>query len=306
MDQTRPVAILPTFRQLQFLVALQIHGSFVRAADAVGVTQPTLSAGIKELEALLGAILVDRGRMGAALTPAGEEAAFRAHRALSEVEELVLALRGAGEPLNGPFRLGAIPTIAPYLLPQALPALRRLYPNLRLYLREDLTGRLIDALRSRTLDAALIALPYEASGIDTEIISEDEFLFAAPLDHPLAKQAVLRLEELAGETVLLLEDGHCLKDHALAVCGAAPGRRSSEFQATSLNTLVQMVAGGLGVTLLPRLCAEGGAAAGAAVEVRPFQERVIGRSIGVAFRAGGARAEDARRLADALRGLMKP
>lgn len=303
MDPHRP-AILPTLRQLQFLVALQTHGSFVRAADAIGVTQPTLSAGIKELEALLGATLVDRSRSGAVLTPAGEEAAFKAQRALGEVEELVFALRGAGKPLTGPFRLGAIPTIAPYVLPRAVPALRARYPHMRLYLREDLTARLIDGLRARTLDAALIALPYEAAGIDTVLIGEDEFLFAAPKDHPLAERDAVPLEGVAGESLLLLEDGHCLRDHALSVCAAAPGRRAAEVQATSLTTLVQMVAGGLGVTLLPRLCAEGGATAGAAVAVRPFENKVIGRSIGVAYRSGSARAEDARRLADAVRELI--
>jgi LysR family hydrogen peroxide-inducible transcriptional activator len=304
MDLKLPGSSIPTLRQLQFLTALRAEGSFVAAADAVGVTQPTLSAGIKELEAVLGATLVERARSGAVLTPAGEEAAERASRALSEVEELVRAVQSAGKPFSGVFRLGAIPTIAPFLLPRALPLLKRKYPNLRLKLREDLTTRVIDALRARTLDAALIALPYTSPGITTETIAEDEFYFLAPEDHPLAKRNDLAPEHLRHEDVLLLEDGHCLRDHALSVCNLAPGRRTADAGATSLHTLVQMVAGGMGVTLLPKLAAESGAAAGARVAVRPFAKPVVGRAIGVAWRAGGQREAEARALAEVLRGLF--
>jgi LysR family hydrogen peroxide-inducible transcriptional activator len=301
MDDRLPASAWPTLRQLQFLTALQAQGSFVRAAAAVGVTQPTLSAGIKELEAALGVTLVDRARGGAALTPAGQDAAGRASRALGEVEELVRAAQGAGTPLSGPFRLGAIPTIAPFLLPRALPGLRRAFPKLRLYLREDQTARLLEALRARTLDAAIIALPYEAAGVDVETIAEDEFLLAAPRGHPLCGRNDLMPEHLESEEVLLLEDGHCLRDHAISLCRTAPGRaRAAEVGATSLHTLVQMVAGGLGVTLLPRLAAEAGAAAGAEVELRPFAEPVVGRAIGVAWRTGSPRADEARLLARSL------
>src|SRR5690606_38545996 len=180
MDERIPASSMPTLRQLQFLMALRAEGSFVAAADVVGVTQPTLSAGIKDLETALGAQLVERGRSGAVLTPAGEEAAERAARALSEVEELVRVVHAAGEPFSGRFRLGAIPTIAPFLLPRALPLMKRKFPKLRLQLREDLTGRLIEALRHRSLDAAIIALPYEAHGIATMAIADDEFLFLCP------------------------------------------------------------------------------------------------------------------------------
>ncbi|MBS0385172.1 MAG: LysR family transcriptional regulator [Proteobacteria bacterium] len=305
MDARLPASSIPTLRQLQFLTALQAEGSFVAAAEAVGVTQPTLSAGIKELETALGATLVERGRMGAVLTPAGEAAAEHALRALSEVEELVRTVHSAGKPFSGAFRLGAIPTIAPFLLPRALPVLKSRYPELRLKLREDLTARLIDALRARTLDAALIALPYTAQGIATATVAEDEFLFLAPEGHPLAKRNDLSPEHLKHEDVLLLDDGHCLRDHALSVCNLAPGRNTADAGATSLYTLVQMVSGGMGVTLLPKLAAEGGAAAGAKVVLRPFADPVIGRSIGVAWRAGGQREEEARALADVLRNLFK-
>src|SRR5689334_10276097 len=177
MDVRLPASAMPTLRQLQFLTALRAEGSFVAAADAVGVTQPTLSAGIKELETSLGVVLVERGRNGAVLTPAGEEAARRAAQALGDVMELVRAVQSAGKPFTGAFRLGAIPTIAPFLLPRALPLLKRHYPQLRLALREDLTSRLVEGLRARTLDAAVIALPYAAPGVETAIVAEDEFLF---------------------------------------------------------------------------------------------------------------------------------
>jgi len=302
MDADRlPASSLPTLRQLQFLTAIRAQGSFVAAAEAVGVTQPTLSAGIKELEAALGAQLVDRGRTGAVLTGAGEEAAERAARALAEVEELVRTVQAAGRPFASTFRLGAIPTIAPFLLPRALPMLQDRFPRLRLQMREDQTSRLIDGLRARTLDAAVIALPYETPGIETETVAEDEFLFVGQPGHPLSLRNDLAPEHLKGENLLLLEDGHCLRDHALSVCGAAPGRASGDVSATSLATLVQMVAGGMGVTLLPRLAAEGGAAAGANVAVRPFKDPVVGRAIGIAWRQGSPRADEARMLAGLLR-----
>lgn len=302
MDGERLAASsLPTLRQLQFLTAIRAQGSFVAAAEAVGVTQPTLSAGIKELEAALGAQLVDRGRNGAVLTGAGEEAAERAARAISEVEELVRTVQAAGRPFASTFRLGAIPTIAPFLLPRALPILQARFTSLRLQMREDQTSRLIDGLRARTLDAAVIALPYESAGIEMETVAEDEFLFVGRPDHPLLSRNDLAPEHLKGENLLLLEDGHCLRDHALSVCGASPGRANGDVSATSLATLVQMVAGGMGVTLLPRLAAEGGAAAGANVTVRPFKDPIMGRAIGIAWRAGSPRADEARMLAKLLR-----
>jgi LysR family hydrogen peroxide-inducible transcriptional activator len=304
MDERLPASSMPTLRQLQFLLALRAEGSFIAAAEAVGVTQPTLSAGIKDLETALGVTLVERGRTGAVLTPAGEDAAERAGRAISEVEELVRSVQAAGEPFSGTFRLGAIPTIAPFLLPRALPLLKKKFPRLRLQMREDLTHRVVEALRARTLDAAIIGLPYEAHGIATLPIAEDEFLFLGPEDHPLAKRNDLKPEHLNQEELLLLEDGHCLREHALSACRLSPSRRSSEVGATSLHTLVQMVAGGMGVTLLPKIAAEAGATAGAHVALRPFAKPVVGRAIGVAWREHGSREDEARMLADVLRELF--
>jgi LysR family hydrogen peroxide-inducible transcriptional activator len=292
---------LPTLRQLQFLVALSEEGSFSRAAETCFVTQPTLSAAIKELEAILGVTLVERGARGATLTPAGEVAVDRARSTLTEAKDLVQATHAAGEPLCGPFRLGVIPTIAPFLLPRLLPRLSKFHTKLQLYLREDLTERLIDGLRSRRLDAALIALPYEAAGIESVSAGSDEFMFAAAPDHALARKAKLTPADLSDEKLLMLEDGHCLRDHALAACSATAAR--NDFAATSLQTLVQMVKSGLGATLLPRMAVEGGVTDGLGLVVKPFTPSMIGREIGIAWRKGSAREAEARLIGETLKGL---
>jgi LysR family transcriptional regulator, hydrogen peroxide-inducible genes activator len=294
---------LPTLRQLQFIIALAEHGSFSRAAEAVFVTQPTLSAAIKELETILGTVLVERGARGAVLTPAGDAVLERARRVMTEAEDLVIAAQAAGEPLSGPFKLGVIPTIAPFLLPRVLPALRERYPDIELFLREDLTDRLFDALRERRIDAALIALPYDAPMIETHAVWADEFLFAAPPDHPLARNKTLAPSDLTDEPLLLLEDGHCLRDHALAAC--ATGSARADFAATSLHTLVHMVKSGLGATLLPRMAVEAGLVDRMGLEVRPFDPPVVGREIGVAWRKGSARSEEAIQLGDAIRDILQ-
>jgi LysR family hydrogen peroxide-inducible transcriptional activator len=291
---------LPSLRQLQFLLAIAERGSFSAAADHMAVTQPTLSAAIRELEDNLGVQLLERGRSGASLTAAGEIVATRAARVISEAQDLVQAARGAGEPLSGLFRLGAIPTIAPFLLPRVLPVLRERFPDLRLYLREDLTGRLLDALRGRSLDAALIALPYDAAGVETLVLAEDEFLLITPEGHPLMATGQVQPAALTGQDLLLLEDGHCLRDHSLSVCGGVGSVRTTEMGATSLHTLVQMVAGGMGVSLLPRIAADAGITDGTRVAVTPFAEPLIGRSIGLAWRKGSARAAEVRLIGEVL------
>jgi LysR family transcriptional regulator, hydrogen peroxide-inducible genes activator len=290
---------LPTLRQLQFLIALAEHGSFSRAAEAVYVTQPTLSAAIKELEMTLGTVLVERGARGAVLTPAGEAVLERARRVMAEAEDLVIAAQAAGEPLSGPFKLGVIPTIAPFLLPRVLPRLRADYPKLEIFLREDLTERLFDGLRERRLDAALVALPYESPMIETRTIWSDEFLFACTAEHRFAGAEALDPAQLADEPLLLLEDGHCLRDHALAACSMGTAR--SDFAATSLHTLVHMVKSGLGATLLPRMAVDAGLVDQMGLEVLPFDPPVAGREIGVAWRKGSARAEEAIQLGESVR-----
>lgn len=296
--------MLPTLRQLQYLKALAEHRSFGRAAEACHVTQPTLSSGIQELEKALNAPVVDRARSGVILTAVGEEALRRATIILNETEELVEAAKNAGQPLTGRFRLGVIPTIAPFLLPRVLPLLRQRFPKLRLYLREDLTQRLISALKAGQLDAALIALPFETHGLDWAHVSQDELLAAVPADHPLARLKIIDPTDLERQGLILLEDGHCLREHGLAACGlkpprAAPGEAS--FAATSLPTLVQMVASGLGVTFLPAMAVRAGLVDPAQVAVRPIDAPHPSREIAVAWRAGSNRAAEGRLLAEVLR-----
>jgi LysR family hydrogen peroxide-inducible transcriptional activator len=295
--------MLPTLRQLQYLKLLAEHRSFSRAAEAAHVTQPTLSAGVQELERILGAPVVDRGRAGVILTAAGEEAAARAETILAQAEDLVQAARGAGQPLAGRFRLGVIPTIAPFLLPLALPALRQRYPKLRLFLREDLTGRLVTGLKSGALDAALIALPYDTTGLEWADVEEERLYAAFPANHPLSAETSVTTERLADETLILLEDGHCLREHALAACGMADERSRDEaaFAATSLPTLVQMVGSGLGVSFLPAMAVDAGLAEAAAVTVRPLAAAHATRQIVVAWRAGSSRAVEGRLLADVMK-----
>jgi LysR family hydrogen peroxide-inducible transcriptional activator len=299
--------MLPTLRQLQYLKLLAEHGSFSRAAEAAHVTQPTLSAGVQELEKVLGAPVVDRGRSGVILTPVGEEAVRRARDVLARAEDLVQAARSAGQPLSGRFRLGVIPTVAPFLLPRALPALRQRFPALRLYLREDQTSRLIAALKAGSLDAALIALPFDTTGLETVHVGDDELLAAVPANHPLLANATVDPAALERESLILLEDGHCLREHVLAACDMEPPRGDSSedgsFAATSLHTLVQMVGSGLGVSLLPAMAVDAGLTEGAAVGIRPLTAKAPSREIVVAWRAGSSRETEARLLAGALEAI---
>jgi LysR family hydrogen peroxide-inducible transcriptional activator len=238
------------------------------------------------------------------LTAVGEEALRRATVILNEAEELVEAARNAGQPLTGRFRLGVIPTVAPFLLPRALPLLRQRFPKLRLFLREDLTHRLIAALKAGQLDAALIALPFDMHGLNWAHVADDELLAAMPADHPLARLKAAKPEALAREDLILLEDGHCLREHALAACGLKPPRNAAGeegFAATSLPTLVQMVGSGLGVSFLPAMAVNAGLTDAASVAVRPIDTPHPTREIVVAWRAGSNRAAEGRLLAEVLR-----
>ncbi|MFZ5717976.1 MAG: LysR substrate-binding domain-containing protein [Pseudomonadota bacterium] len=296
--------MLPTIRQLQYLKLLAEHGAFGKAAEAAHVTQPTLSAGIQELERTLGGPVVDRARTGVILTPIGEEALRRATVILNEAEELVEAAKNVGQPLTGRFRLGVIPTIAPFLLPGALPLLKQRFPKLRLFLREDLTHRLIAELKAGRLDAALIALPFDVGGLEWAHVADDELMAALPADHPLARFKSASPEALERENMILLEDGHCLREHALATCRLNPPRMASgeePFAATSLPTLVQMVSSGLGVSFLPQMAVNAGLARSAHVEVRPIDADHPSREIVVAWRAGSNRRAEGRMLAEVLK-----
>ena len=288
---------LPSLRQLRYLCALAEHRHFGRAAEACFVTQSTLSAGLQEMEQILGVVLVERTKRRVMVTPLGEEVVRRASQVLRAAEDIVELAQAAGQPLSGPLRLGVIPTIAPYLLPRLLSPLKQQFPLLRLYLLEDRTARLLDQLSAGHLDAAVLALPYDAPGFAFAEIGEDPFLLACPADHPLAEQPIVSVEDLAGSQLLLLEDGHCLRQHALAVCGLAAGRAGEEIRGTSLQTVIQMAASGLGVTLLPRLAVTAGALDGTGLVLRPLAGDPPARRLALAWRRSSPRQAEFVRLA---------
>lgn len=291
------MAVMPSLRQLRYLVEVGEKLNFRAAAEACFVTQSTLSSGIKELENQLGVELVERDPRGVRLTKAGEEAVQRAMLLLAAARDLVEAAKGAGEPLSGTFRLGVIPTVAPFLLPVVLPELRETYPQLKLYLREDLTERLLERLRSADLDAALIALPFDTGELAVLPLFKDEFWFVARGDDPHAGQKEVLVRELEPGSVLLLEEGHCLRDHAIAACGTRGSKSQSMVEATSLNTLIQMVEGGLGVTLLPEITLKAGILNGTRLIARPFATNVPSRTIALVTRPSGSRRGDVDLLA---------
>ncbi|PZW49050.1 LysR family hydrogen peroxide-inducible transcriptional activator [Humitalea rosea] len=288
---------LPAPQQLRYLLALAEFGHFGRAAGACGVTQSTLSAGIIALERLLDATVLDRAHgKRPVFTPLGLEVLERARVALTALEAVSETADQARAPLSGPLRLGLIPTIGPFLLPRLMPRLRAAFPRLRLWLREERTDRLVEELQAGRLDLLLLALPVAGEGLETMALAEDPFLAALPADHRLAAFDPVTVAALGAERLLLLEDGHCLRAQALAACGLPGAGAGDAFAATSLHTLVQMVAGGLGLTLLPRLAVEGGVLAGTDLLLRPL-EPPQGRTIGLAWRARGPRAAEFRGLA---------
>ncbi len=290
----------PTIKQLRYLVALADRLHFGRAARACHVSQSTLSAGIQELEALLDADLVDRNRRRVSLTPLGEQVVAQARRVLEEVERLCAIADSAREPLSGPLRLGIIPTIAPFLLPPLMPALRRAFPKLQLLLKEALSADLCRALLAGELDVVLYALPYRCGGVEEEPLFADPFYAAFPPgDDPLPER--VPTEDLDGRTLLLLEEGHCLRDHALAACSLPGVDPAQSILGTSLLTLVHMVDNGLGVTLLPEMAIDGGILAGTGVRAVPLAESAAARTIGLIWRKGSPRREEFRRLAAFMR-----
>ena len=287
---------LPSPQQLRYLVALAEHGHFGRAAAACAVTQSTLSAGILALERQIDAPLLERtGSKRPVFTPLGRDLVGRARGALAALATFIETVDAAREPLTGSLRLGILPTIGPFLLPRLMPRLRAAFPRLRLWLREDLTVALRDGLETGRLDLLLVSLPCDCGDAETLEVAQDPLLFACPPGHALARDGALA----PGERLLLLDEGHCLRDQALAACGLPAAPLSEEFGATSLHTLAHMVAGGLGVTILPRLALAGGVAAGADLAVRPLAGGVA-RRIGLAWRARSPRAGEYRALAPCI------
>ena len=293
---------LPTMKQLQYLVALADTRHFGRAAERCHITQSTLSAGIRDLESVLGTAVAERSNRHVLITRVGAQIAERAKALLRDAEEVMEVASAGRSPMTGEMRLGVIPTIGPFLLPRVLPGLRERFPELTVYLREEQTAPLLARLEDGELDAALIALPYETGDLDTRVILEDEFLFACNRDHALAGAGEVSLDALAGERLLLLEEGHCLRGHALDVCEMGDTIARAQFEASSLHTLVQMVAAGIGVTLVPGLAVDARIAEGTGISLSRLAVPAS-RRIGLAWRRTSLRAEEFRLLADALREL---
>lgn len=293
---------LPTIRQLQYLIALVETGSFSQAAETCNVTQSTLSAGIAALEDMIGHRLIDRSHRQATLTALGEEALETARRVTGEAGALMARARHLNAPLAGPLRLGIIPTIAPYLLPRLLPELREKLPDMELQLHEDLSARLITALRNGALDMVLMAFPFDMTGIATFPLFSEPFYLAAPKGLLKGVKTVGN-DDLQKLDVLLLEEGHCLRDHALAACRLAPPSQRKLFSATSLPTLIQMVQNGYGVTLLPEMAALHERETGA-LDVIPFKAPAPARLIGLAWRENAPRLQAYKQLSSLMKKLF--
>jgi LysR family hydrogen peroxide-inducible transcriptional activator len=292
---------LPTIKQLQYLVALHEHGHFGRAAEASFVSQSTLSAGIRELESLLGVTLVERSRRVVRFTPLGEQVVAKAHRLLREAEELSDLVQASGKPLSGELRMSVIPTIAPFLLPRILPRLRRERPNLKLFLREETTGDALESLHHGRADCVLMALPYPTGEVETAHIADDRLFVAFPRNDPRDPPAEIPPAMIDETRLLLLEDGHCLKEHALAACNRPELRASATMIGTSLHTLVQMVDNGLGLTMLPEMAIDAGILHETEVVARPLKGKAAVREIALVWRKNSPRGAEFRMLAEELR-----
>jgi len=294
---------LPTVKQLQYLVALRRFGHFGRAADACFVTQSTLSAGLRELETLLGITLVERTRRVVRFTALGEKIADKAIRVLRETEELAEMARAQGRPLHGELRMGVIPTIAPFLLPTMLPRLRSQWPELKLYLREETSGAACEALHRGQLDCVLLALPFGCGEVDSTPLFDDPLFVAYPHGEAPAAPSV-DAADIDESRLLLLEDGHCLKDHALSACNRPELRANAAMMGTSLHTLVQMVDNGLGLTFVPGMAIEAGILSGTAVDALPLRSENPYRSIALIWRRSSPREGEFKLLAETLRRIV--
>lgn len=297
---------MPTLKQLQYLVALKEQGHFGRAADACFVTQSTLSAGIRELESLIGVTLVERTRRVVRFTSLGDRIVEKAYRVLREAEELASIAQASGTPLSGEMRMSVIPTIAPFLLPQLLPKLRAEKPELKLYLREETSQAAMESLRHGHVDCALLALPFATGEVDCEILFSDRLFVAFPKDDPRDPPDSILPEDIDEARLLLLEDGHCLKDHALAACNRPELRAEATMMGTSLHTLVQMVDNGLGLTMLPEMAIRGGILNNTHISARPLRSANAQRDIALLWRKSSPREKEFRMMAGILREAAEP
>ena len=286
-----------TLQDLRYVVAIAEHGHFGRAAAACDVAQPTLSIQVRNLERQLGVKLFERTTKAVSVTTIGAEIVARARHILAEIDAIMSAGQQTSGPLTGDVSLGIIPTLGPYVLPWLVPALKKDYPSLRLVLREDLTAPLLERLGSHRLDAALVALPVAGDRLETLPLFDEPFWFAEPKGRKSASAKIMREDELRGQSLLLLTEGHCLRDQALAICGTADREADGDFRATSLETILQMVATGLGSTLLPAMAC--GEARTRSVSIRPLAAGV-GRRIGLVWRRSYPKPRDIHLLAQTL------
>ena len=294
----------PTLRQLEYVVALADHGHFGRAAAAVHVSQPALSAQVRELEDRLGVELFERDRRATRTTAAGDEVVGRARAILRDVEDLVTATATWRGALRGTVRVGAIPTMAPYLLPAVTTAVRTSWPDVSLELSEIRTADLVTAVADGVLDLGLVATPYETGALVVRELGVEDFVLTLPEGHPLAGTSPVSPRVLADLPVLLLEEGHCLRDHAMAACRLAGSVDHAEVRSASLATLSQMVAAGVGVTLLPESALPVEARDGSGLVTRPFEAPAPQRGIALVWRSTDPRAPHYEVLAQTLEPLV--
>lgn len=289
---------LPSLRQLHYLVVLSEYLHFTRAAEACFVTQSTLSAGIKELENVLDTQLVERDRQTVMLTPLGKAVAARARELLAAAEDLVELAQEVTDPMSGQMRLGVIPTIAPFVLPDLLAWLRQRHPGLRPVLREDLTANLLERVGRGDLDFALIALPYDTGGMLERSLYDDEMWLVSPASEPAPDPVRVSPDML--DRLLLLEEGHCLREHALSACGAHVTPNKGGLEATSLLTLVHMANAGLGLALMPEMAVRSGLLNHTGLVARPLSAPAPKRTVALVARRTTARRDAFEQLADAV------
>jgi len=291
-------------KDLKYLVALADTGHFGKAAERSFVSQPTLSAQLKKLEEYLGVKLVERQPKNVKLTDVGRQIVVRARRMLDEGDEIIALARNNTDPFAGKLKMGLIPTIGPYLLPRVMQRLRKALPHLGLMLYEHQTEELLRRLRDGEIDLGVMALPASQEGLDSRVLYEEAFTVALPNNHPLASKAAIKIADLKGQTLLLLEDGHCLRDQALEVCSRIEIREAEDFRATSLETLRQMVVAGLGITLLPETAVESPFGSQRGLTIRQFVKPAPTRKVGAVWRKTSTRASAIGAVCDVLDGVM--
>ena len=296
--------MMPSIKQLKYLCAVAEHKHFSKAAAACHVTQSTLSVAIQDLESQLGVVVFERNKKTVLITPLGEKLLHQARGILGAVEDFVSLARANEGALSGEIRLGVIPTIGPFILPPILKNLRKSYPRLKLYLKEALIAQLLLQLQQGRLDLIMLAFPYAMPDMETVNLFRDEFLLCLPPGHKLEKAKQVKQQQLRGESLLLLEEGHCLRDHALEACKLQSADTDLVYQGTSLHTLVQMVANGLGVTLLPEMAVQANVLGDTHLQLKHFSSENVSREIGMAWRRSDPRRDDYLLLAEFIQSHM--